>query len=532
MALYSLNHSHIGKTTQARPHTAAAHIKYITRNQDCTAVLAQHMPDGSVAARRWIREQEDADRKNARIIDKIMLALPLELTPAQNHALVREFAEQLTEGRACWFAAFHDKEKDAGNPHCHLVLRDRDHRTGKRVVLTSEKGSTDRFRMLWETTQNKHLEMHGHEARVDRRTLEAQGVEAEPQQHVGPVAPAMEKRGIRPVSRVRPRKSRFKGRYAGRDRVHYPLIDKGRTRQEFRREVITRRRPALVRDTTVDARRQSRVRRIITDPALKRPELAAIHDELKLEVSAMSSLSVADKLRREYEKSALLYQHVGNHQTTAQEQIAWLASRLYTHPEEIIAQVAGNAGPNALSADEVIASLDLKPQRLGRLVQNGVLTKMARPMRKHHRCLSAILANRIGHWKDLVDVRRQTYASAEAANKGLETPLDQPDRSAQLLEVAGARGKLAEQRFEQLCDERIRKREHILEDAPEIRDALDHERATHKNPVLAPARIRLSYRMALRAFDEPIENIRETRRKLEQEISTQRGRDRDQEQEY
>jgi len=66
-----------------------------------------------------------------------MLALPKELNDEQRIELVKDFAEHATEGRAPWLAAFHMKGKDARNPHCHLVLRDRDPETNKRVIGTS-----------------------------------------------------------------------------------------------------------------------------------------------------------------------------------------------------------------------------------------------------------------------------------------------------------------------------------------------------------------------------------------------------------
>jgi MobA/MobL family len=137
MAIYSLRLTPIGKTTQNRPHTAAAHIRYITRKSAVSHVMAERMPASRVPAIRWLRAQESADRANARVADKIVLALPLELTRQQQIELVQAFAEDLTQGRASWFAAIHGRGKDRTNPHCHLLVRDRDVQTGKRVVMFS-----------------------------------------------------------------------------------------------------------------------------------------------------------------------------------------------------------------------------------------------------------------------------------------------------------------------------------------------------------------------------------------------------------
>jgi len=167
-------------------------------------------------------------------VDKIMLALPIELDADQRLALLRDFAGQVTQGRAPWLAAIHDQGKDAQNPHAHLVVRDKDPVTGRRVVGLSEKGSTQRLRELWEATANAHLERAGLDARIDRRTLAAQGIDRKAQIHVGPKALAMEARGVRPESKVR--------KQAGRV-VRYPSIDLNvvhgqRTRPEQNRHII------------------------------------------------------------------------------------------------------------------------------------------------------------------------------------------------------------------------------------------------------------------------------------------------------
>ncbi|WP_413208483.1 MobA/MobL family protein, partial [Rhodospirillum sp. A1_3_36] len=202
MAIYSLNHRSIGKSTHA-PGTAGAHVDYITRDSAARVVLAEHMPEQRHEAHAWLDQAEASDRKNGRVCDKVMLALPRELSPEERADLVRDFARQVSQGKAPWMAAIHDKGKDAQNPHAHLVIRDKDPETGKRVACLSEKGSTERLRELWETTANAHLERAGHTVRIDRRTLAAQGIERKAQIHVGPRAKAMVERGVEPVTKTR-----------------------------------------------------------------------------------------------------------------------------------------------------------------------------------------------------------------------------------------------------------------------------------------------------------------------------------------
>jgi hypothetical protein len=51
------------------------------------------------------------------------------------------------------------------------------------------------WREQWANLVNRHLERHGHEARVDHRSLEAQGIDREPTVHLGYAANEMAQRG-------------------------------------------------------------------------------------------------------------------------------------------------------------------------------------------------------------------------------------------------------------------------------------------------------------------------------------------------
>jgi hypothetical protein len=244
MAIYSFRLSPIGKTTQKRPFTAAAHIRYITRSGAVSHVMAERMPEARAGAMRWLRAEEKADRKNARVADKMVIALPRELSRQQQVELVWAFAEGLTQGRASWFAAIHAEGKDKRNPHCHLLVRDRDVRDGKRVVMFSAgqkevaqsraRGKAvpttlSQIREMWETCANRALAEAGRAERIDRRRLAEQGVSRTAQVHEGPNIRAMYERGVRPASRDREVRNpglRRKGTPATRT-VRYSEIDLG-----------------------------------------------------------------------------------------------------------------------------------------------------------------------------------------------------------------------------------------------------------------------------------------------------------------
>ncbi|BAV53040.1 Probable conjugal transfer protein traA (plasmid) [Mesorhizobium loti] len=238
MAIYSLRHQPIGKSTQARPFTSAAHVRYIMRRGAVGRIEAARMPATKGRAARFMQLGEEADRKNARVADKLLLALPRELDAEQRAQLVRDYAEDVTRGRAPWLAAFHDKGKDEQNPHVHLVVRDRDPTTGKRVAGLSENGSTERLRALWEDHANRALEGAGRAERIDRRTLKAQGIDRAPTIHEGPRAQQMDRRGVQPKSQVRNRRNAPGSRSPARA-VNYPAIDEGRSRPAYNRALGT-----------------------------------------------------------------------------------------------------------------------------------------------------------------------------------------------------------------------------------------------------------------------------------------------------
>ena len=250
MAIYSLRLAPIGKTTQKKPFTAAAHIRYITRVGAVSHVMAERMPEGRVAAMCWLRAEEKADRVNARVADKLVIALPRELSAQQRVELLWGFAEELSQGKASWFAAIHARGKDRKNPHAHLLVRDRDVRTGERVVMFSagQKEAAQRaakglsvpttlrqIREKWAEHANRALERAGCAERIDHRRLVDQGVYRLAQVHEGPNVRAMHDRGVRPASRERLMRNpamRKKGTPKTR-LVRFDDIDLGRTRVEY-----------------------------------------------------------------------------------------------------------------------------------------------------------------------------------------------------------------------------------------------------------------------------------------------------------
>jgi hypothetical protein len=228
VAIFSLNHSFIGRSRG--PGKAAARAEYIARSETLTHLLGRRMPyEGGLQA--WLNDQEQNDRKNARVIDVLIVALPKELTPEQNLALLEAFGERMTQGRASWMAGVHEGFEGSNNPHAHVIFRDRDVETGRRVMMTSEKGSTQRFRDAWEEEVNLALERAGLEIRVDARSLKDQGIDREPQLHVGAGAMALHEKQHEFESTRREVTELVNGEPTVFT-INYPDIDQGRSRYE------------------------------------------------------------------------------------------------------------------------------------------------------------------------------------------------------------------------------------------------------------------------------------------------------------
>ncbi len=252
LAIYSFNHDSFGKTTNragaagdnaaynARENetrldhsrqdgTAAGNAAYNAREEATYAVRSHVIPPGPKEAEAWFRAQEQCERKNARMSDRFIGALPRELTPEQCIEAVESFCREVTQDRIPWHFALH---LDPNNPHSHIIFRDRDIETGRRFLHTSagpkeraqlaEKGidfwTTKDFRVEWEEQMNRALERAGHEVRIDHRSLKEQGIDREPQIHIGPGSQSAAKKGHQFESH---------DRQIGERTIPYTILDQG-----------------------------------------------------------------------------------------------------------------------------------------------------------------------------------------------------------------------------------------------------------------------------------------------------------------
>ena len=197
---------------------AGGHAAYIAREgyyaeragyEDLEATGHGNLPAWAEGepARFWAAADRH-ERANGATYREIEIALPRELNPAQRQDLVLDFIRQEIGERHVHQWAIHNPGAAlAGGeqPHAHLMYSERTsdgierdpaqyfkRYNGKHPELggcrKDSAGTEERLletRQRWADIQNAHLQQHGHAARVDPRSLEAQGIDRAPERHLG-----------------------------------------------------------------------------------------------------------------------------------------------------------------------------------------------------------------------------------------------------------------------------------------------------------------------------------------------------------
>lgn len=151
-------------------------------------------------------EDKSTTPHKARVAQELELALPCELTLEQNTWLVKDIIKQEYTRKDC-AADFNihapHREGDQRNIHAHIMYSER--------PLTAEGFSKAKDRSFQDyhyfdhlrdrcEKQIKHaLERHGFKEQAEAfslKSLEEQGIDREPTQHLGPSAAEMERRGV------------------------------------------------------------------------------------------------------------------------------------------------------------------------------------------------------------------------------------------------------------------------------------------------------------------------------------------------
>ncbi len=139
----------------------------------------------------WNAVEANEKRKDAQLAREFNFALPKELTLEQNIELAREFVKEtfVKQGMVADLCIHNDKQPDGQlHPHAHVMLtmREVSHEGfGQKVRAWNDKAMLLSWREEWAEVANKHLALHGHDLRIDHRTLAEQGISLEPQHKIG-----------------------------------------------------------------------------------------------------------------------------------------------------------------------------------------------------------------------------------------------------------------------------------------------------------------------------------------------------------
>ena len=167
------------------------------------------LPDGAPEwatdrAKLWNTAELAEKRKDACVAREFEVALPAELSPAERRRLALDFAKDMANREGCAVdVAIHapGREGDNRNHHAHILRTTRKvEADGLGAKLDTEKAGRKRsddleaVRAKWADLTNERLRENGIAARIDHRSLEAQGIDRAPTKHLGPVATAYERR--------------------------------------------------------------------------------------------------------------------------------------------------------------------------------------------------------------------------------------------------------------------------------------------------------------------------------------------------
>lgn len=220
MAIYHLSVKAVSRSTGRSATAAAAYRAGCEIVDERTGAIHDYRRKGGVesaglvlpagapewAADRaalWNAAEQAEARKNSTVAREFEIALPAELSYAEQERLAHDFAREIVERHGCAAdVAIHapGKEGDNRNHHAHILLSTRrltpeGFAEKTRELDDAKTGEVMRWRERFAELQNERLRENGIEACVDHRSLEAQGIDnREPTRHLGPTASAIERR--------------------------------------------------------------------------------------------------------------------------------------------------------------------------------------------------------------------------------------------------------------------------------------------------------------------------------------------------
>jgi Ti-type conjugative transfer relaxase TraA len=219
MAIYHLHVKVIGRKSGSSAVASAAYRaasrlrdERLDRAHDFSAkrgvvhsevTLPENAPKAwSDRERLWNDVEAFEIRKDAQLAREVEFAIPREMTEQQAIELARDFVrgEFVDWGMIADLNVHWDMAEDGSpKPHAHVMLTMRavdENGFGQKVREWNRTEMVERWRERWAELANQRLAELDIDARIDHRSLEAQGIALEPQSQIGAPAKRIEVRGI------------------------------------------------------------------------------------------------------------------------------------------------------------------------------------------------------------------------------------------------------------------------------------------------------------------------------------------------
>jgi Ti-type conjugative transfer relaxase TraA len=218
MAIYHLHVKVIGRKSGSSAVASAAYRsgsrlrdERLDRSHDFSAkrgvvhsevMLPENAPQAwSDRERLWNDVEAFEVRKDAQLAREVEFAIPREMSESQGIELARDFvqSEFVDRGMIADLNVHWDMAEDGSlKPHAHVMLTMRavdENGFGPKVRDWNRTEMVERWRERWAELANERLAELDIDARIDHRSLEAQGIALEPQSQIGAPAQRIEGEG-------------------------------------------------------------------------------------------------------------------------------------------------------------------------------------------------------------------------------------------------------------------------------------------------------------------------------------------------
>ncbi|NUJ81452.1 Ti-type conjugative transfer relaxase TraA [Methylocystis sp. FS] len=172
-------------------------------------MLPENAPEAWKDRERLWNDVETVEvRRDSQLAREVEFALPREMTERQGIELARDFvrSEFVDRGMIADLNVHWDMAEDGMlKPHAHVMLTMRsvdENGFGPKVREWNRTELLERWRERWAELANECLAELDVDARIDHRSLEAQGIALEPQSQIGAPAHRIEGEGIEAADRA------------------------------------------------------------------------------------------------------------------------------------------------------------------------------------------------------------------------------------------------------------------------------------------------------------------------------------------